>query len=733
MSYQAVCGLGLFFLLLLSLLMACAEPEVSAGMRAWAYRDNVTVIQGESSQPLISPEMMALAATDQISVDNLGRALLALSDSLVVELVRDGRLQVQEVTLDEETVLLTLAMNGGAVLNDLDVAEAIDARLQVQGDYATVIATGTRFLVVREQHTPLEWIVALESGATDLTVTADGATINLPAGKATWVAPDGPPGPIVDANMTAVSGWIEQVRDGNSQPEIGEVVWAPANLAVTAAEFPEALPTGDPFDVQQITVVLDPAGTYTREDCNGDGDLDLRVVNGRLQFDLRQIIGQKRAINVDIVNGDPGIDTILTGANPGREMIPDAIDAASLDAGSAETLRLRSDLQPFHFADLTLGDGCFVGIQLLPPEGGSGEVAATPTVTQTASPTPTGTATATATPSTTPTFTPFPACVPSPPYGWVLHTVTVNDTLFNLARRTGTTVAAIQQVNCWFSNIIYVGQQLWIPFHPPTVTPTPTMTPTPTDYPYLLTCTLTMSVVDVTPSGSATFRLENFPPNQTFTAAMGRMGTEGIDGIVVGTLDSGNGGTFDATFDIPYDLRTVSQIDVRLQAVHAQPTLCATTTFQNQPFERTEATPIPTATATATATSTPTATATGTAVVSPDFTVNVQSLTFGVSCPAGSGSCVTTVNFDVTNIGGGEFYGPLSLLVVADPDQSVAFANNDTFFELPPNSRQSITLTSPPGGNCFDPNCTVCVTVDNTNVVEEANERNNLTCRTFGG
>ena len=44
------------------------------------------------------------------------------------------------------------------------------------------------------------------------------------------------------------------------------------------------------------------------------------------------------------------------------------------------------------------------------------------------------------------------------------------------------------------------------------------------------------------------------------------MGTRGINGYVVGTINSGAGGSFDATFKIPAELFGSYQISIRLQS-----------------------------------------------------------------------------------------------------------------------------------------------------------------------
>jgi LysM repeat protein len=111
---------------------------------------------------------------------------------------------------------------------------------------------------------------------------------------------------------------------------------------------------------------------------------------------------------------------------------------------------------------------------------GSGGPTATPTSTATSTPTPTGTpATATPTPTGTPaTATPTPTPTSTlEPGQTVIYVVRSGDTLYSIARRFGTTVQAIAQMNGITNpSRIYAGQRLLIP-REGSVTPVPTTQP----------------------------------------------------------------------------------------------------------------------------------------------------------------------------------------------------------------------------------------------------------------
>lgn len=76
----------------------------------------------------------------------------------------------------------------------------------------------------------------------------------------------------------------------------------------------------------------------------------------------------------------------------------------------------------------------------------------------------------------------------------------------------------------------------------------------------------TFSILSVAVDTSVTILTHNFPVSHGFDILMGYMGTRGINGFLVGTLNSGAGGSFIATLNIPPELRGQFQIAIRLQS-----------------------------------------------------------------------------------------------------------------------------------------------------------------------
>jgi len=96
-----------------------------------------------------------------------------------------------------------------------------------------------------------------------------------------------------------------------------------------------------------------------------------------------------------------------------------------------------------------------------------------------------------------------------------------------------------------------------------------------------------------------------------------------------------------------------------------------------------------------------------------------------VSCPGGAGTCVTKADVTIENVGT-DAAGPFVTRTVSDPAQSVIV--DEPSGGLAPGATDTFPMTTPPGGNCFDPDCEICATVDNNNQVGESDETNNKLC-----
>ncbi len=79
------------------------------------------------------------------------------------------------------------------------------------------------------------------------------------------------------------------------------------------------------------------------------------------------------------------------------------------------------------------------------------------------------------------------------------------------------------------------------------------------------TPSLSFTVSSVNDDDWVKIKTSNLPANVTFVVRMGKVGTKGVDGVIVGTLRDRSGGSVRASFDIPDQLQGKSKIDLRLE------------------------------------------------------------------------------------------------------------------------------------------------------------------------
>jgi hypothetical protein len=335
-----------------------------------ANRDNVFTVRQGNRQALPAPQQTFLQVGDSVDVDQTGRAILRFGDLLAAELVRDGELVLQELSLEEQSAFVTVLQNGGALINDFNPQQEIERRFIVQTEFAVITATGTRFIVVREANSPLEWVVGLDAQEGDLEVTAEGTTKPVPTGTARWIAPIGVPSAGISADMGNVQGWIDSSRRGAPQPELGDVVWPLADILADTTALEELPPPGEPFELGSsdqgaVTLMLDPSAySYDLQDCNGDGIRDIVIQSGKLHMDFRTVLARVRALDVTVINYDQPGGGSLRVLDPGRAEI--ASQPLGVGPGQGQILSMRSD-QPYHYAELDMTNGCFLGFSLTPP------------------------------------------------------------------------------------------------------------------------------------------------------------------------------------------------------------------------------------------------------------------------------------------------------------------------------------------------------------------------------
>jgi hypothetical protein len=139
------------------------------------------------------------------------------------------------------------------------------------------------------------------------------------------------------------------------------------------------------------------------------------------------------------------------------------------------------------------------------------------------------------------------------------YTVKWGDTLSGIGRWFGVPYTELAKWN----NIanpskIYAGQVLCVRKG------TTSGTTTPVSYYYP-----TFSIVSVVRNSTVTVKTNNLPANDTFNVCMNYMGTRGVCGWLVATINSGAGGTQTLTFNIPDALKGQGKIAIRMQSPYS--------------------------------------------------------------------------------------------------------------------------------------------------------------------
>lgn len=76
----------------------------------------------------------------------------------------------------------------------------------------------------------------------------------------------------------------------------------------------------------------------------------------------------------------------------------------------------------------------------------------------------------------------------------------------------------------------------------------------------------TFDIVSVVVDTSVTIKTANYPKNDKFDVYMNTLGTKGVGGVKVATVDTGAGGSLTFTFNIPDSLKGLNAIAIRLQS-----------------------------------------------------------------------------------------------------------------------------------------------------------------------
>jgi quercetin dioxygenase-like cupin family protein len=171
--------------------------------------------------PLQEGGTAALAAADRIQVDDSGRGVVLFQEDVEIELFRSTKAQIAGA---EES-------SGGSALVDVS-HEAGHARVRLPADGTDRVTLETQAAVITTLDPGTEFIVCHApdvvtchvtiSGAAE--VKAQGETVEVKAGEATFVLVGEPPPEAICARMGEVEAWLSDIRSNENDQALGELV-----------------------------------------------------------------------------------------------------------------------------------------------------------------------------------------------------------------------------------------------------------------------------------------------------------------------------------------------------------------------------------------------------------------------------------------------------------------------------------------------------------------------------
>lgn len=332
-------------------------------------RPGVTITQAGQTLQLDPGSATPLYVGDSMQVDAGAAASLRAGNNSELELFRGAKLTVLDLENGEigEVWHVSQSQGSGRYQLPAGMTGSVDA------NYVTISTQGGHFALIQEAQSPLEWVINLSS-AIPLSLQTDAGVNGLEPGTARWVSPLDGVGPVLSVEPTVVESWIAAPDSGLTPPSIGQILLPAADQILTPEALPELPALGETLSLDGIDLTLmgEPEGpdpVYRFFDCNQDGSLDLRMLNGVVRLDLRRLPAWVSAVDVTLTNQgmvDGAWDAeSLTAINPALLILPDSFTVAQRDAYAMLSLHPMGEI--YHFVEIRQDNGCLLGISLTPP------------------------------------------------------------------------------------------------------------------------------------------------------------------------------------------------------------------------------------------------------------------------------------------------------------------------------------------------------------------------------
>jgi len=235
----------------------CATPSTpGAAADLSAERSRVQCRHpGQAVEDVAVGDHESVTTGDQINTDQTGLGILTFADFLRVEVFRKTELQVKAAPDPNAPPIVKLYLALGTTLQGLHRKAGQRVDVTTDTDWATIRAVATTYLISVDDG-EITWVVVFDG---QIEVEAQGQTVVVRAGQATWVEPGRPPRAPIDVDPRAVEEWVNGLRESREVGPIRPVIVLPEPEEEDGTEpWLEVWHSlGEPNEEQAVTVVAE--------------------------------------------------------------------------------------------------------------------------------------------------------------------------------------------------------------------------------------------------------------------------------------------------------------------------------------------------------------------------------------------------------------------------------------------------------------------------------------------
>ena len=253
------------------------------------YRVIPTPTPGHVARSVPDGQDEPLRVGKEIIIGDKGPGILNFADFLRVEAFSKTRLLVQELPDPDGPRTVKFHLYSGTALQELQSQVDKQVDVIIETDWATIRAAPKECLVSVDDN-GVTWVVVFRGEAE---VEAQGKTVPLRTGQATWVEPDQPPHPQVAVDLWAVEEWVDEAQESAAMPSVQTAI---ATLTPTPTSTSTPPPTSTPTHTPTLTPTPTPTATPTPKPAN------VRLTSELQISDLSPLVGERVKVTFKVRN-----------------------------------------------------------------------------------------------------------------------------------------------------------------------------------------------------------------------------------------------------------------------------------------------------------------------------------------------------------------------------------------------------------------------------------------------